>query len=386
MKKSLIALAVVGAFSGAAFAQSNVTMYGILDVNYMWEEGPTCMPGGSTSIPCATGTRAQQESRQGINGGHQSGNRWGVRGTEALGSGLNAIFAVEAGFSIDTGLSSTYAGTSKLFGRQAYAGLSGGWGSVVAGRLASFSSGTGDFDMIGRVDPFATGFGLANAGNTFYSMNSLRADNTIAYVSPTFAGFRAGAGYSFQVLGSESADSNQNTTAIILGANWSSGPFFAAITYDVASPASTTARPNPDDQKHLQIGGTWDIAMFRLHAAWAKQDNVQSVTTLTGGSGSFLQLPASASFDSTSWLLGATWTVTPAFKVFGSYQALDADGQTLSSGPYEPDYNIWSLGATYNLSRRTNLYASYASRDADGTLVGNNFNAKQLAIGIRHLF
>jgi len=383
MKKSLIALAVVGAFSGAAFAQSNVTMYGILDVNYMWEEGPTCMPGGTTSLPCPTGTRANQESRQGINGGHQSGNRWGVRGTEALGGGLNAIFALEAGFNIDSG---TSAQGGRLFGRQAYAGLSGGWGAVVAGRLASFSSGTGDFDMIGRVDPFLTGFGLANAGNTFYSMNSLRADNTIAYVSPTFAGFKAGAGYSFQVAGNESADSNQNTTAIILGANWTSGPFFAAITYDVASPASSTAQPNPDDQKHLQIGGTWDIAMFRLHAAWAKQDNVQAITTLTGGSGSYLLLPAGASFDSTSWLLGATWTVTPAFKVFGSYQALDADGQTLSSGPYEPDYNIWSLGATYNLSRRTNLYASYASRDADGALIGNSFNAKQFAVGIRHLF
>jgi len=376
MKKSLIALAVVGAFSGAALAQSNVTMYGILDVNYMWQEGPTNV--GTTAAP-----RIQQESTNAINGGHQSGNRWGVRGTEALGSGLNAIFALEAGFNIDSG---TSAQGGRLFGRQAYAGLSGGWGAVVAGRLATFSSGTGDFDMIGRVDPFLTGFGLANAGNTFISMNSLRVDNAVAYVSPTFAGFKAGVGYTTRIDGAETAPSGTNPKATIFGANWSSGPFFAAITYDVVNNVN-----NAPDQKHLQIGGTWDIATFRLHAAWADQSNIGAVPSLTGGSGSFIVLPTGLqNFDASAWLLGATWTVTPAWKVFGSYQAFDADGKTVVAGTtrvnYEPDYNIWGIGTTYNLSRRTNLYASYASRDADGTLVGNNFNAKQLAIGIRHLF
>jgi predicted porin len=379
MKKSLIALAVVGAFSGAAFAQSNVTMYGILDVNYMWQEAPVNV--GTSAAP-----RIQQESVSAINGGHQSGNRWGVRGTESLGGGLNAIFALEAGFNIDSGTSGQ---GGRLFGRQAYAGLSGGWGAVVAGRLATFSSGTGDFDMIGRVDPFATGFGLAGAQNTFLSMNSLRVDNTVAYVSPTFAGFKAGVGYSTRIDGAETAPSGTNTKATIFGANWASGPFFAAITYDIVNGSNATSLP---DQKHLQIGGTWDIASFRLHAAWADQSNIAFIgSPSTGGTGSFILLPAGLqNFDATSWLLGATWTVTPAWKVFGSYQTFDADGKSVRTGTtvtnFEPDYNVWGLGTTYNLSRRTNLYASYAWRDADGTLVGNNANSKQLAIGIRHLF
>jgi general bacterial porin, GBP family len=365
MKKSLIALALMGAFSGAAFAQSNVTLYGIIDVNYMWEEKPFTS-GGTT----------RQESVDGINSGHQSGSRWGLRGSESLGGGMSAIFALEGGFNVDSG---TLGQGGRLFGRQAYAGLSSNLGTVVAGRLATFSSGTGDFDMIGRIDPFATGFGLASAGNTFYSMNALRADNTIAYVSPTFAGFKGGIGYSFDLDGSESQDSNADNSAIIAGANWSSGPFFAAITYDSVDVANSSK-----DQKHLQIGGTWDIAMFRLHAGWAKQDDVQAIAT--GASGSFLALPAGASFDSDSWLLGATWTVTPALKVLASYQSLDADGQNIAGVRFEPDYNVWSIGATYNLSRRTNLYTSYASRDADGTLIGNSFNAKQFAVGVRHLF
>ena len=370
MKKSLIALALMGAFSGAAFAQSNVTVYGILDVNYMWQELPTTVGSG-------TSARVQQESVDGINSGHQSGSRWGIRGSESLGGGLNAIFTLEGGYDIDRG---TLGQGGRLFGRQAWAGLSGGWGSVVAGRLASFSSGTGSFDLIGRVDPFLTGFGLASAGNTFYSMNALRADNTVAYVSPTMGGFKGGIGYSFNVNGTESA-TDTNNTALMAGANWTSGPFFAAITYDaIDTPGSTP------DQKHIQVGGTFDIAMFRLHAGWAKQDNIQAVSTVTGGSGSFITIPSGAAFDSTSWLLGATWKITPAFELLASYQALDADGKLIGTVNFEPDYTIWAFGGTYALSRRTNLYASYASRDADGTLSGNTFNAKQLAVGVRHLF
>ena len=377
MKKSVIALALMGAFSGAAFAQSNVTMYGILDVNYMWQEQPTVVGTG-------TAARVQQESVSQINGGHQSGNRWGVRGSEALGGGLSAVFAIEAGFNIDSGTSGQ---GGRLFGRQAYAGLSGGWGSVVAGRLATFSSGTGDFDMIGRIDPFLTGFGLANAGNTFISMNALRVDNAIAYVSPTFAGFKAGVGYTTRIDGAETAPSNTNTSAFLFGANWSSGPFFVALTYDVANSARNPVTGiTPADQKHLQVGGTFDIGPVRLHAGYADQSNISTLPVPNG----FVTIPAGSpfsNFDANSYLGGVTWTVTPAIKVFGSYQLFDAKSKPLTATTnFEPDFNIWSLGATYNLSRRTNLYTSYASRNADGTLLENRANGKQFAVGVRHLF
>jgi predicted porin len=376
MKKSLIALALIGAFSGAAVAQSNVTLYGIVDVNVMWEEGPV-------QVGTGTAARITQESKTSINSGGQSGSRWGLRGTEALGGGLNAIFALESGYNVDTGTSGQ---GNRLFGRQAYAGLSGGLGTVVAGRLAAFSSGTGDFDMIGRVDPFATGFGIASAGSTFISMNALRVDNAIAYVSPTFAGFKAGVGYSTNVNGAETAPSSSNVRATLLGANWSAGPFFAAITYDVVN--NVGSRP---DQKHLQIGGTFDIAMFRLHAAWASQSDIGTVPATGIGTGSFVPLPTGLTgYDADAYLLGATWTVTPAFKVFGSYQASSADSNVVGTGAarvnFEPDYNVWAIGTTYNLSRRTNVYAYWASRDADGTLKGDQFDASQLAVGIRHLF
>jgi GBP family porin len=377
MKKTWVALAVAGAFvAGTAQAQSSVTLYGILDVNYMWQEVPTCVPSGANTLPCPAGNKISQESISAINGGHQSGNRWGLRGSEDLGGGMKAIFTLESGFDIDRGTSGQ---GGRLFGRQAWVGISTGMGAVVAGRLASFSSGTGSFDMFGRADPFSTGFGLASLGSTFISANALRVDNAIAYQSPKFAGFQGGIGYTTRVDGAEQAPSGLNTTAFISALSWEAGPFWVAVTYDAAD------RDNAPNQKHLQVGATFDLGPVRLHGAYADQSNIGALPNAFGGQGTFIGLPAALDYDNTAWMLGLTWTVG-AFKVMGSVQFSDADKRTVAGVNYEPDYNVYGVGATYNLSRRTNLYASYATRDADGTLVGNNFNYKQFALGVRHLF
>jgi predicted porin len=375
MKKRLVALAVLAAVSGAALAQSSVTVYGILDLGYQWNEVPAEV--GTTAAP-----RIEQESYSAINGSHVYGNRWGLRGSEDLGGGWRAIFTLESGFNVDTG---TAGQGGRLFGRQAFVGVDGGLGTLVAGRLATFSSGTGSFDMFSHVDPFVTGFGLAGLANTFISANALRVDNAIAYRSPKFAGFQGGIGYSANFSGAEQAPSGENTTAFISGLTWETGPFYAVVTYDAIDPADSSNRPS---QKHLQIGGTFDISAFRLHAAYADQSNIGSVAFQPGlGSGSFVPLPAGVPYyDSASYMLGATWTIGE-FAVLASYQWADADGQATAAGAnFEPDYNIWGIGGTWNLSRRTMLYTSYASRDADGSLLGDAFNAKQFAVGLVHRF
>jgi GBP family porin len=370
MRKTWVALAVLGAFAGVAQAQSSVTLYGIVDVNYMWQE-----------LPTAVGSTVTQESKSSINSGHQSGSRWGMRGSEDLGGGLKAIFTLEGGYSPDTG---TLGQSGRIFGRQAWAGLEGGWGKVVAGRIATFSSGTGSFYMTGNVDPFSTGFGLAGLGNTMYSMNALRLDNSVAYQTPKWGGFQFGAGYSLNANGNEAAPSNKNTDVLFLGANWQGGPFFVMVTYDTADGGSGSP-----DQKHLQVGGTFDIGPFRLHAAYADQSNIGTVPAIgQGGSGAFVNLPAGIkSFDTNAYMLGATWNLG-AFSVFGSWQMQDADSKPIAgtNANFDPDFNIWALGGTWNLSRRTNLYVSYASRNADGSLIDNSFNGKELALGMRHLF
>lgn len=357
MKKSLLALAVLGAFAGAASAQSSVTLYGIIDVNYQYTDFK----------------RDAAATVSGINSGHRNGSRLGVRGSESLGGGLNAIFQIENGFSADTGQAGQ---GGRLFGRQAYAGLSGGFGAVVAGRLATFSSGTGAFDLFGDVDPFYTGFGLASLGSTFSSAASLRADNTIAYRTPNISGFQGGVGYSFRLDGAEAAGSGNNNRAIISGATYRVGPIVASITYDRVKFANAT--PQPQDQSHLQIGAKYNFGIAWLHAAYAKEDNQRalSVSNTTNGA------------DASAWMIGTTIPFGPTgSNILASYQK--RDGKRV--GTDERDRRVMGIGYEYAFSRRTLVHVTFADSKgsqslAVGTAATDAFNRRELTLGMTHFF
>ena len=390
MKKNLIALAVFGAFSGAALAQSNVTLYGIIDVNYQYNDNDT---GSSIS---------------GINSGHQSGSRWGVRGSEALSPNLNAVFTLEGGYAPDLG---TQLQGGRLFGRQAWGGLSGGWGTLVLGRVATFSSGTGSFDMWGSVDPFLTGFGDSSLGSTFTSSGALRLDNSVLYQSPTWGGFKFGAGRSFNANGTEAAGSGNNTSVWFFGANFSAGPFFAAVTYDVIDPlnagvpgsVATPAIPaNGNDMKVLQVGATFDLKFLKLHAAYGKEDNSYFNSTFgaVGDPGA----------NADSWMGGITVPLAGG-SLLASYQDRSGDGINVCPGTVgaggvcsaaggfinrDRDVTVWAIGYSYPLSRRTNLYVNFSDADvelrtatvapaAPAVTTAEN-GRKQYTVGLRHLF
>jgi len=381
MKKNLIALALLGAFSGAALAQSNVTLYGILDVNFQYQD-----PDAST-----------QSSTRGINSGHQSGSRWGVRGSEALSPNLNAVFTIEGGYAPDLG---TQGQGGRLFGRQAWAGLSGGWGTLVAGRVATFSSGTGSFDMFGNTDPFLTGFGDSALASTFTSAGAMRLDNSVLYSSPTFGGFKFGAGYSFNANGTEGAGSGNNNRVIFLGANFARGPFFAVVTYDIIdvndngiAGSATTPRvsTNASDQKHLQVGATFDLKFLKLHGAYAKEDNVYFTSAFA--------VQPDPGADADAWMAGLSVPILGG-TLLGSYQRRSGDSvttcllaSTTAACPVtalstrERDRDVWAIGFTYPFSRRTNAYINFS--DSDGEKIINNsatFDRKEYTVGIRHLF
>jgi GBP family porin len=397
MKKNLIALAILGAFSGAALAQSNVTLYGIVDVNFQYND-PDVGP-----------------SVRGINSGHQSGSRWGFRGSEALSPNLNAVFTLEGGFAIDQG---TQSQGGRLFGRQAWAGLAGNWGTLVAGRIPTFSSGTGTFDIIGLADPFSTGWGDSSMGSTFTAAGALRLDNTVLYQSPTWGGFKFGVGYSFQGLpGGEVAGSGNNARTAFAGASFATGPFWVGITYDqietpdnglpgVPPTALTAGTPRipagADDQKHLYIGATFDFKFLKLHGAYGKED---AVWFSTGGGANPTFIPTTTGADADSWLVGVT---VPLFggSLLGSYQKRDGDPVTVcllasTTAPCPPtvpgtppnivtrqaEKDVWAIGYAYPLSRRTNLYINFSDSDGEGALQGSSTeDRKQYTMGIRHLF
>ncbi|MGH6624093.1 MAG: porin [Burkholderiaceae bacterium] len=385
----VVALISAGACSIAS-AQSSVTVYGILDAGVQWNE--MGVNRGTSSAP-----NWQSESNVGVDGGYQSGNRFGFRGSEALGGGLNAVFALEGGFNIDTGSSGQ---GGRLFGRQAWAGLQGSFGTVVAGRIATPSSTTGAYDMFAAADAFDGGWGINAIGSTFIAANALREDNSILYSSPNLAGFKFAGQYSFNLELAETAPQGSNTSAANVSASYSAGPLYLVATYDVISFAdSGTARPGAGnaDEKLLQIGGAFDFKVVKIYAAYANQTNVSLISGSPGSNSALSGLPIPVgigNYDNSAYVLGVT---VPLFggRILASYQYSDAKNIDTATAQFEPDYQVWGIGYSYPFSRRTNMYIGYGQRSWEGSIRQTTggpidsaaiINRDQFALGLRHLF
>src|SRR3569833_330324 len=180
MKKTLLLLAVLGAFTGTASAQTNVTIYGLLDAGVHYRDN-----GADTN-----------NKTWGVDSGQASGSRLGFRGTEDLGGGLAAIFTLESGVNVDDGTlgqgitgSANSPALTRLFGRQAFVGLSGNFGAVKFGRQYAPIR-----VAVESVDPFGVS-GAGNAAN-FFNVHGERTDNTVNYSTANFGGFSGQAAYS----------------------------------------------------------------------------------------------------------------------------------------------------------------------------------------------
>ena len=174
MKKTLAAVAVLGAFAGSALA-ADVQLYGIVDLGLNYTHVDMDQAG------------ITDKDTFSMDSGMQSGSRWGIKGTEDLGNGLTVSFILENGFDADDGSEDK---TEVMFNRESSLFQQGGFGKVAFGRMASFNQGQSSWNLIGRLSPFGTSFGnyTAQAGNVFAA--GPVADNTIAYQTPDFAGFK----------------------------------------------------------------------------------------------------------------------------------------------------------------------------------------------------
>ncbi len=353
--KGSIVLLGLSAMS-AAFGQAAPTVYGVIDTGIQRTD-----PKAGRSSETATTT--------GINGGIRGGSRFGFRGTEDLGGGLKAIYTIENGFAPDTGMALQ---GSRLFGRQAFLGLSSRAGTLVAGRIGTFSSGAGTFDKWGRIDPFRTVYGIAGLGSTMSSSASLRVDNALAYVTPAIGGFSAGAAKSWRVDGAERAGggSNNNET-IATFVNYSAGPLYAVATFDRIKLGELAGAPS---QKHLQLGVAYDLKWVQLSAAYAREDD-QRVLQSTA--------QQAAGADAQAWMLGV---VAPlgAHRLMGSYQQRTVDAAPTSA---EGKRRVLSVGYEYSLSKRTVLYAAMADlTDRDALKTASSGGSRQFSTGLNHSF
>src|SRR5690606_7365622 len=193
MKKTLLAAALMVGFACVAQADTSVTLYGIVDagIGHNKSKGSSAFVGTDADgndiyNPWAAAGRTGFDSkRTGLINGIQSGNRWGLKGSEDLGNGLRAVFQLESGFNLGTGNS---AQGGRLFGRHATVGLAGdSWGQLDFGRQTNIAS-----KYFGSIDPFGTAFDQANLGGVISAANTARYDNMVMYQTPNFSGFQFG--------------------------------------------------------------------------------------------------------------------------------------------------------------------------------------------------
>jgi predicted porin len=373
MNKKIIAGAIFGMLSGAVYAQSTVTVYGLIDAGLVVERQ------GLALDPVSGLGKGKTTAK--LDGGVINGSRIGFKGTEDLGGGLSALFTIESGFTGDDGQS----GQGKtLFGRQSFLGLTGGFGTIKLGRFYSVLDNT-----LGATDPFGLGLaGRANnlmgaAGNNAVAGYASRFNNLAQYSTANLSGFTADVQYAF----GETAGSSSKGRSWGVALNYVSGPLAIRVaqqqsnnlksTASAAGVLSATGIPEYEHKAtHTALGGTYDFGAAKLHAAYVL--NKRAV------------LESTTQYKSDDMLIGVS-VPFGASKLMLSF-VNKKDKSNVAN--YAANADQLGVGYTHELSKRTTVYAAYAvirNKGANavytvGNATGNGSGKQALNVGVRHAF
>lgn len=252
MKKTFVAAAVLGALAGSAFA-ADVTLYGVIDTGLNYQNTKT------TSDVDAL--KADSKNAFTMKSGQSAGNRWGLKGTEDLGNGYKVGFVLENGFDSDTG---KLGNSGRMFGREANLYVTSDFGTLSFGRVGALTSGAGSYDLM-KYTPFGSGWSASATKANFWLGDRDRMDNTVTYVTPSFAGVKVYAQYSFQRDGAEKAgNERQNDRYVALGAKYDNGPFSTALVVD--SVLHNYDSKNDKDSLGVTLGASYDFEVVKLFA------------------------------------------------------------------------------------------------------------------------
>ena len=436
MKKSLLAVAALGAFASAAQAQSSVTVYGIMDAGYV---------GANERV--STGAAVLRGTQSGFGDGGESTSRLGFKGTEDLGGGMSAFFTVELGLNLDTQFAIN---TSASQNRQSFVGLKkNGVGDFAFGtqytlvqNSVSATSAAQNNNIMG--DLIYTANKIATGGNPSSSSSlgtnqvtgsgqgagdsyTIRQNNMLTLNTASFGGF---VGHGFVTMRNQ--NSNQTQVPVATGANGYSGgidnangwglgadytwnKLFATAAYqsfNAKNPwdnsVSTTYTPNgAASNKTATVAGTTGAAtIFGAGQGSTPGINAKDNQWYVGGSYDFGILKAYAQYinrkatsqiDPTQYIsrtaqqIGVRSFITPTIEAW----AQGGLGRYTANGSGSPTANLtgWQVGSNYWLSKRTNLYAIYGQQGTSNVGTGTNYtgnsvsyNANNYALGLRHTF
>lgn len=331
MKPSFFAVAVTALCSANVLAQSNVSIYGIVDAGMVHESG-----GAAGSVT-------------NLSSGIASGSRLGFKGREDLGGGLAAVFLLENGFNADTGAAGQ---GGLLFGRQAYVGLAGRFGAVTLGRQYSpyYKTLRDIGDAFGAVS-------LAGRAGNIMATNT-RTDNMVEYVSPLFNGVRADLAYG---AGENPGDSSRNRS-LSGSLGYARGPITVQAAFHRIDNATAT-----DFVRNSLLSANYKFPVLTAYLSYA----------INKGTGTA---------DSRDMVAGVS---VP----FGKSKLLVSHVRHDDRDVVDRDATQWGVGYLVELSKRTDIYSSYASiknRNGAAFRVGNATDRgtgdKAFNLGVRHNF
>lgn len=357
MKRQL-ALAIGSCLCAAAHAQSSVTLYGLIDngISYVSNQR------GHSAVFASTGNIV--------------GDRWGLTGAEDLGDGLKAIFKLENGF---TGTNGTLQQGGRLFGRQAWVGMSNPYGAVTLGR--QYDSVVDYLAPRSLAQSFVGGLEFMHPMDNDNFGDFFRLDNAVKFASADFSGLKFGGLYAF----SNNSRNFSDNRAFSAGATYNRGPLTISAAYmRIDNPGNGSAgaldgsSTSGDATFHAAIQQVWGIGAgytigpATLGLVWS-HSHYGSTTAVYRGSTLAPQStgsPTDLTFD--NYEANIRYLINPAWVVAASY--------TFTNGRYSnatvnatPRWNQFNLMTAYSLSKRTDLYlmAEYQTVSGAGATIFN---------------
>ncbi len=422
MKKTFVAAAVLGALAGSAFA-ADVTLYGVIDTGLNYQNTKTTSDVDELKVDSTNAFTMKS--------GQSAGSRWGLKGTEDLGNGYKVGFVLENGFDSDTG---KLGNSGRMFGREANLYVTSDFGTLSFGRVGALTSGAGSYDLM-KYTPFGSGWSASATKANFWLGDRDRMDNTVTYVTPSFAGVKVYAQYSFTRDGSEKAgNERQNDRYAAIGAKYDNGPFSAALVVD--SVLHNYASKNDKDSLGVTLGASYDFEVVKLFAMGqygkhetkmgfgtadaaaavdtylgkvaATNEDIKKFTSTTSVTKTQGWKGYTASLGATAPVLGGTvyaqvnyldseTNAADSYSVEASYYergASEATKVTAKGDVEKLEAKNWgiALGYAYPFSKRTNVYtyASYnqlklTAKDSGESVYVKN-KVTEVGFGLKHSF
>jgi len=429
MKKSLLAVAAIGAFASAAQAQSSVTVYGIIDAGYI---------GSNAKEGTVSGGQSQKIQKSAFGQSAEQTSRLGFKGTEDLGGGASAFFTVELGLTPanselsggtaeDRVQKTTNASGSAVDNRQSFVGVKkNGIGQFAFGRQYTpiFNTGAatspGQYNNIVGDVVYTSGSTFASSLSTSQGTNNSvgftnRASNALTAQSDTFAGFQVGGMYALNNQNQTETTAPGVTSAVANSGgntNWSGWGLNGSFTwqklyvgvayqsfktqyttgvnvnssvYNLGSVAATSGQTIPAANgsavysaaqiadKQTLAGATYDFGILKAYAQWVGR-KVQN------------DYANGEQLNRNAQQIGVRSYITPTIE---SWASIGSGKYKTTVATTSANFVGWQVGSNYYLSKRTNLYAIYGQTQTSSTPTTTNTTgagANQYALGLRHTF